>query len=47
MGQDKPTLDNYKKTVEKLYGDKSAEAMTVYSASNDEEAEQGSYRSRE
>lgn len=40
MGQDKPTLDNYKKTVEKLYGDKSAEAMTVYSASNDEEAEQ-------
>ena len=40
MGQDKPTLENYKKTVEKLYGDKSAEAMTVYSASNDEEAEQ-------
>lgn len=40
MGQDKPTLDNYKKTVEKLYGDKSAEAMTVYSASNDAEAEQ-------
>jgi len=39
MGQDKPTLENYKKTVEKLYGDKSAEAMTVYSASNDEEAE--------
>jgi para-nitrobenzyl esterase len=40
MGQDKPTLDNYKKAVEKLYGDKSAEAMTVYSASNDQEAEQ-------
>jgi len=40
MGQDKPTLDNYKKAVEKLYGEKSAEAMTVYSASNDEEAEQ-------
>jgi para-nitrobenzyl esterase len=40
MGQDKPTLANYKKTVEKLYGDKSGEAMTVYSASNDEEAEQ-------
>ena len=40
MGQDKPTLDNYKKAVEKLYGEKSAEAMTVYSASNDQEAEQ-------
>jgi len=40
MGQDKPTLDNYKKAVEKLYGDKSAEAMAVYSASSDEEAEQ-------
>jgi len=40
MGQDKPTLDNYKKAVEKLYGDKSAAAMAVYSASNDEEAEQ-------
>ena len=40
MGQDKPTLENYTKAVEKLYGDKSAEAMTVYSASNDAEAEQ-------
>jgi len=40
MGGDKPTLDNYKKAVEKLFGDRSAEAMAVYSASTDEEAEQ-------
>lgn len=40
LGQDKPTLDNYKKAVEKLYGEKSAEALRVYNASNDVEAEQ-------
>jgi len=40
LGQDKPTLENYKKAIEKLYGEKSAEALTIYSASNDEEAEQ-------
>ena len=40
LGQNKPTLENYKKTVEKLYAEKSANALTVYSASNDEEAEQ-------
>jgi len=36
MGQDKPTLENYKKAVEKIFGEKSAEALTVYNASNDE-----------
>ena len=40
LGQDKPTLENFKKAVEKLYGEKGAEALNVYSASNDEEAEQ-------
>ena len=40
LGQDKPTLENYKKDIEKLYGEKSAEALTIYSDSNDEEAEQ-------
>ena len=40
LGQDKPTLENYKKAVEKLYGEKSTEALHVYYASNDEDVEQ-------
>ena len=40
LGQDKPTLDNYKKAIQKMYGDKSTEALAVYSASTDEEVEQ-------
>jgi para-nitrobenzyl esterase len=40
LGQDKPTLDNYKKAMQKMYGDKSSDALAVYSASNDEEVEQ-------
>ena len=40
MGQDKPTLENYTKAVQKLYGEKSSEALRVYNASNDEEVEQ-------
>lgn len=40
LGQDKPTVENYKKAVQKLYGDKSSEALSVYAASTDEEAEQ-------
>ncbi|HET9824895.1 MAG TPA: carboxylesterase family protein, partial [Chitinophagaceae bacterium] len=40
LGQDKPTVENYKKAVQKLYGDKSGEVLAVYSASNDEQAEQ-------
>ena len=40
LGQDKPTLENYKKAVEKLYGEKSAEVLRVYNASNDEDVEQ-------
>ncbi len=40
FGQEKPTLENYKKAVEKLYGEKSSEALRLYNASNDEEVEQ-------
>jgi para-nitrobenzyl esterase len=40
LGSDKPTLENYKKAIEKLYEEKSAEALAVYSASSDEEVEQ-------
>jgi para-nitrobenzyl esterase len=40
MGQDKPTLENYKKAVGKLYGEKSTDALRVYYASNDQEVEQ-------
>jgi para-nitrobenzyl esterase len=40
LGQSKPTVENYRKAVEKLYGDKSEEVLAVYSASTDEEAEQ-------
>jgi len=40
MGQDKPTLENYIKAVQKLYGEKSSEALRVYNASDDEGAEQ-------
>jgi para-nitrobenzyl esterase len=40
MGQDKLTLENYKKAVGKLYGEKSTEVLRLYSASNDEEVEQ-------
>ena len=40
LGKDQPNMDNYKKAVEKLYGERSAEALAVYTASNDEEVEQ-------
>ncbi|HEY6976709.1 MAG TPA: carboxylesterase family protein, partial [Chitinophagaceae bacterium] len=38
--QDKPTLENYTKAVQKLYGEKSSEALHVYNASTDEVVEQ-------
>ncbi len=40
LGADKPTVDNYKKAMQKLYGDNATEAMKLYAASTDEEAEQ-------
>lgn len=40
MGPDKPTLDNYKKTIQKLYPQNADEALSVYNASTDDEAEE-------
>ena len=40
MGKDSPTVANYTKAVEKLYGDKSADALRVYNASTDADVEQ-------
>ena len=40
LGGDKPTADNFKKAIQKLYSDHAEEAMKVYSASTDDEAEQ-------
>ena len=40
LGGDKPTLDNFKKAVQKIYNDKATEAMNVYTPLTDEEVEQ-------
>jgi para-nitrobenzyl esterase len=40
MGGDKPTVENYKKAVQKMYGNNADEAMKLYAVSTDEEAEQ-------
>lgn len=40
LGGDRPTADNFKKAIQKLYGDQAEEAMKVYNASTDDEAEQ-------
>ena len=40
IGDSKPTIENYKKGVEKMYGDKSTDVLRVYNASTDEEVEQ-------
>lgn len=40
MGQDKPTKESYEKVVQKLYPDRAADALKVYGASTDDEAEQ-------
>ncbi|HRH47540.1 MAG TPA: carboxylesterase family protein [Panacibacter sp.] len=40
LGGDKPTPENLKKAIKKLYGDQAEEAMKVYNASTDDEAEQ-------
>lgn len=39
MGQDKPTKDNYTKTVQKLYGERAGEALKLYDGATDEEVE--------
>lgn len=40
LGQNKPTRENYKTAVEKLYPEKSSEVLAVYNPSNDAEVEQ-------
>ena len=40
IGENKPTVENYKKGIEKMYGTKSTEILRVYNASSDEEVEQ-------
>jgi para-nitrobenzyl esterase len=37
MGQEKPTVENYKKAVQKLYGENAAEVLKLYPATNEEE----------
>ncbi len=37
LGKDEPTLENYKKAVEKLYGDKAQQILELYPAASDEE----------
>jgi len=39
MGQGKPTLDNYTKAVQKLYGEHSAGVLKVYNVSSDDDVE--------
>jgi para-nitrobenzyl esterase len=40
MGKDKPSIENYTKAVQKLYGEHAEEVLKVYNASADEEVEQ-------
>lgn len=40
MGEDKPIKENYEKTIQKLYNDRSAEALKVYNAATDKEVEE-------
>lgn len=40
LGQEKPTAENYAKAVEKLYGERAAEAMKLYAGTTDAEIEQ-------
>lgn len=40
LGEDKPTVENYTKAMQKLYGNRAAEALKAYSASTDDEVQQ-------
>ena len=40
LGKDKTTTENYSKAVQKLYGDRTAEILKLYSASTDDEVKQ-------
>jgi len=37
LGKDEPTMDNYKKAVEKLYGDKAPQILELYHATSDDD----------
>ncbi|HSU51995.1 MAG TPA: carboxylesterase family protein [Segetibacter sp.] len=39
LGQNKPTVENYKQAIQKLYDTKANEALKAYAASSDEEVE--------
>ncbi len=40
MGKEKPTVENYEKAVQKLYGDSAAEVLKAYHATSDADVEQ-------
>ncbi len=40
LGEDKPTIENFAKAVQKLYGDRAAGILEVYPAATDQAAEQ-------
>lgn len=40
LGQEKPTIENYAKAVQKLYGDRADEVLKLYEATTDETVEQ-------
>jgi para-nitrobenzyl esterase len=40
LGPDAPTLENYTKAVQKLYGERAAQVLQVYHVSSDDEVEQ-------
>jgi para-nitrobenzyl esterase len=40
LGKDTPTIDNFKTAVQKMYGDKAADALEVYYAATDADVEQ-------
>jgi para-nitrobenzyl esterase len=40
LGQEQPTVENYKKAVQKLYGEHADEILKAYAAANDEDVQQ-------
>jgi para-nitrobenzyl esterase len=40
LGKDKPTIENFKSAVQKLYGERAAEVLKAYNPTTDEEVEQ-------
>lgn len=40
LGQDKPTIENYTKAVQKIYGERGVDALKAYNAATDNDVEQ-------